>query len=133
MAKELQNHDSQGQARVDALAIVRQSNQNAVRLGATIAKKEKIDGIPVVIKDTKELVYDEKTGEQKFYPDRWSITLEFNGGSLETEVSKDLFNSLQVGARYSAQGRIGFVKLYGKEQLLPVFDNFVFLYGNEDI
>ncbi len=128
----LENFDTQSQFKNEAMLILKQANQNGVRLGATVVKKDKIDGKPVIDKTTNTQAFDTTSGELKFYADKFYVTLEFNGGTLKSEVSKELYAPLEIGGRYSCSGRIASVNVFGEAHLLPVFSSFTYLYGNED-
>lgn len=130
--EEIKNYDTHSEVKSEAMLILRQANQNGVRLGATVVKKDKTDGKPVIDRATNSPVIDTNTGEVKTYADKFYIILEFNGGTLKTEISKENYNSLELGARYSCSGRIAPVNVFGDTHLLPVFDSFTYLYGNED-
>lgn len=129
---KLINYDTHTEVKNEAMQILRQANQNGVRLGATVVKKDKVDGKPVIDKTTNSPIIDTNTGEIKTYADKYYVTLEFNGGTLKSEVSKELYSPLELGGRYSCSGRIASVNVFGEAHLLPVFSSFTYLYGNED-
>jgi hypothetical protein len=133
MAKtELENYDTQSKVKNEAMLILKQANQNGVRLGATVVDKNIVDGKTIIDKATNSASIDPKTGETRRYADKYYATLEFNGGTLKSEISKELYEPLEIGGRYSCSGRIASVNVFGEAHLLPVFGSFTYLYGNED-
>jgi hypothetical protein len=128
---KIDNHDIQGKQNSDALAIMKQSDQNAVRLGVTIADKRIQMGSDKRDKEGNPLI-DHNTGEPMKFPDTFYVTVAFNGGSIETKVSQEQYENLIDGARYNARGRFLPVKSYGKVETMPVFNQFVFLYAADE-
>jgi tyrosine-protein phosphatase YwqE len=133
MANEtIVNYDTHANVKNEAMLILKQANQNGVRLGATVVDKIIVDGKPIVDKSTGAQSIDPKTGELRTYADKYYVVIEFNGGTLKTEITKELYAPLEIGARYSCSGRIASVNVFGEAHLLPVFSSFTYLYGNED-
>jgi hypothetical protein len=121
----LQNHEPQ----IDPIKMMQQSDQNAVRMGVTVVKKDIIEGSEK--KKDGQLVTD-KDGVVQRYPDTYQLEVTFNGGTIKTKVSKELFDSVKEGARYSGRGRIAEVRNFGDTYMSVVFSEFHYLYGNEE-
>jgi hypothetical protein len=122
----LQNHEPQ----IDPIKMMQQSDQNAVRLGATLMKKEFKEGSEM-IKDG-QIVVDPNTGEPRKFSDTYYLELGFTGGSIRTKVSKELFDTVKEGVRYSCRGRIGEVRDFKNIYQGAIFTEFHYLYGNEE-
>ena len=59
------------------------------------------------------------------YPDKYFVTLSYDGGSLETEIkSKDIFDTFETNKRYFCEGYLGFQKIFGVDTLMPIFTKF---------
>ena len=100
-----------------------QREANTVVLGAKIVDKRTNQGQPVI---------DKASGQQKVvngvpqcYPDKYFVTLSYDGGSLETEIKKqEVYESFETNKRYYCEGYLGFQKLFGVDTLMPIFTRF---------
>jgi len=125
----LDNHDTQPQVRNDAVLLMQQSNKNEVKLGASCAAKRIHEGSPIIDKETKQQKVDINTQQPLFYANKYYSTLTFDGGEIETEITKEQYeNVLQEGGRFSCVGRLAPVKVFGQTQIMPVFYSFTRLY-----
>ena len=125
----LENHDTQPQVRNDAVLLMQQSNKNEVKLGASCASKRIHEGSPIIDKETKQQKVDINTHQPLFYANKYYTTLTFDGGEIETEITKEQYeNVLQEGGRFSCVGRLAPVKVFGQTQIMPVFYSFTRLY-----
>lgn len=125
---ELVDHDPRGAARNEAILLMKQSNKNEIVTGATCADKRVHEGSPMMDKETKQPKIDLNTGEVMRYSDKHYVTLTFDGGQIETEVTRDQYNLLSHGKRYVCYGRLAPVRVFGQEQILPVYYSFTELY-----
>ena len=128
---ELENHDSVANARSEAVLLMKQSNQNEIKLGATCTVKKINEGSAIMDKTVTPNVQkiDLNTGEPMFYKDKYFITLTFDGGEVETEVTREQYDDvLQEGGRYLCNGRLSPVKNFGQTVIAPVFYAFTRLY-----
>jgi len=125
----LENHDQQPSGRNDAVLLMQQSNRNEVMLGASCAAKRIHEGSAIIDKETKQQKVDINTQQPLFYANKYYTTLTFDGGEIETEVTKEQFEDvLQEGGRFSCVGRLAPVKVFGQTQIMPVFYSFTRLY-----
>jgi len=125
---ELVNHDPQPAQRVDAITLMRQSNENTVKIGATCADVRVHKGSAIIDKETKKQKINIQTQEPMFYADKFYATLTFDGGQIETEITKDQKDLLQIGSRYLCIGRLSPVRVFGQDTIAPVFYSFTMLY-----
>ena len=126
--KGLNDHDPKGSAREEMVLLMQQSNKNVVDMGATCADRRIHAGSPMIDKESKQHKINPQTNEPMFYADKYYVTLTFDGGSIETEVEKGQYDLLIVGKRYSCYGRLAPVRVFGNEQIMPVFHAFTELY-----
>ncbi|BFU77171.1 hypothetical protein ALC152_03860 [Arcobacter sp. 15-2] len=127
--QSLENHDHQPSVRNEAVLLMQQSNKNEVMLGASCASKRVHEGSPIIDKETKQQKVDINTQQPLFYANKYYTTLTFDGGEIETEVTKEQYeNVLQEGGRFSCVGRLSPVKVFGQTQIMPVFYSFTRLY-----
>lgn len=100
-----------------------QRESNKIELGAKVVELRTNQGQPVI---------DKASGQQKVvngipqnYPDKYFVTLSYDGGSLETEIkSKDVYDSFEANKRYFCQGYLGFQKVFGVDTLMPIFTTY---------
>jgi hypothetical protein len=105
------------------------SQQNAIRIGVVVSSKRVHKGSERM-KDGKVLT--NQNGEPLRYPDSFYATVDFMGGTLETKLEEELYRKVIEGCTYSARGRLKNVSNFGETSLQPVFNDFVYLFGNED-
>jgi hypothetical protein len=126
--QELQNHDPQPQQRVDAVTLMRQSNENTIKTGATCADVRTHEGAEIIDKQTNKPKINSQTGEVMTYADKYYATLTFDGGQIETEITREQKDLLEIGSRYSCTGRLAPVRVFGQEVIAPVYYAFTKLY-----
>lgn len=124
----LENHDPQASARTEAVILMQQSNENTVKMGATCADKRIHQGSAIIDKDTRQQKVNPQTNQPMFYANKYYAVLTFDGGQIETEITEEQHSLLSIGGRYSCYGRLAPVKVYGNEQIMPVFHSFTRLY-----
>lgn len=95
-------------------------NANEIRLSAKIVNKTVINGKERLDKATGVPLVDE-FGQPRCYPNRYIVTLSFQGGSLEYGCDENMYNDLDLNSTYLFKGRLGFVKEYGVEKFSPIF------------
>ena len=126
------NHDPQPTQRVDAVTLMRQSNENTIKMGATCADIKVREGGPMLDRETKQQKINPQTNEPLFYSDKFYATLTFDGGQIDSEITKEQKDLLEIGSRYSCSGRLSKVKIFvngGMAELdLPVYYEFTKLY-----
>ncbi len=125
---ELINHDPQPEQRIDAVTLMRQSNENTIKMGATCADVRVHEGSPIIDKESKQQKINVQTGEPMFYANKFYATLTFDGGQLETEITREQKELLNIGSRYLCIGRLSPVRVFGQEVIAPVFYSFTMLY-----
>lgn len=87
-------------------------NSNSVKISGTIREKYVSDSKPKIDKKTNEhIVVD---GVPQFWEPFRSLTISFDGGEMQINVDKDMFDSSIVGKRYLFEGVKGMI--YGKVQ-----------------
>jgi len=100
-----------------------QRESNKVELGAKVVELRTNQGQPVIDKSSAQQKV--VNGIPQNYPDKYFVTLSYDGGSLETEVkSKDVYDSFEVNKRYFCKGYLGFQKVFGVDTLMPIFTNY---------
>lgn len=95
-------------------------NANEIRLSSKIVNKTVINGKERTDKATGLPIVDE-FGQVRCYPNRYIVTLSFQGGSLEYGCDENMYKELDLNSTYLFKGRIGFIKEYGKEVTSPIF------------
>lgn len=95
-------------------------NANEIRLSSKIVNKTVINGKERTDKATGLPIVDE-FGQVRCYPNRYIVTLSFQGGSLEYGCDENMYNELDLNSTYLFKGRIGFIKEYGKDVTSPIF------------
>jgi len=98
-------------------------NANVVTLSAKIRDKEVRKGNEIVNKKTGIPEVDEH-GQPKRYADTFSVTLLFQGGSLEYKCREEMYEELELNSTYQFQGYIGAVKEFGKDVVSPIFQSY---------
>lgn len=101
---------------------LKQREKNSVEVAGNVTELIQIDGKPIIDKETKQ--QKEIAGELAFYPNKYTLKLTFDGGELETPITKEWFSSLTLGDRYLAIGRLARVTEFGNILIKPVFSNF---------
>jgi hypothetical protein len=104
------------------LLILKQREKNSVEVAGNVTELIQIDGKPIIDKETKQ--QKEIGGELAFYPNKYTLKLTFDGGELETPITKEWFESLILGERYLAIGRLARVTEFGNILIKPVFSHF---------
>lgn len=102
---------------------LKQREENLISLGCTIVDLIQIDGKPIMDKESGK--QKEVNGEPAFYPNKYTCKISFNGGELETPISKKEFEALIRQERYLAKGRLGEVKEFGTSTIKPIFSDFI--------
>jgi hypothetical protein len=125
--EQLQNHEKS----LSPIEIQQLSQQNAIRLGVVVSDKRVIQGGDKKDKDGN-LMVDNNTGEPLRYPDTYKVSLSFMGGELENDITHEQYQQLKINCTYSARGRLAPVKVFGKVEILPVFNQFVLLIDEPD-
>lgn len=97
-------------------------NSNEMTLSARVIAKDVIKGKEIVDKKTGIPVTDE-FGQTRHYSDRFSITLVFQGGSLDYACTSDMYMALDLNSTYKFSGYLGFVKEFGKDVVSPIFQS----------
>lgn len=101
-----------------------QRDCNKVDIGAVVAKLEKINGKPILDKETKQPRLD-NDGVPQCYPDKFKVTLQFLGGELVTDISAHEYSEiLKVGHRFYCQGYMGLVKDFNVSTMKPIFTSY---------
>lgn len=96
---------------------------NKVELGARVVDTRVNQGQPVIDKASAQQKI--VNGVPQCYPDKYFVTLSYDGGSLETEIkSQDVFESFEINKRYFCEGYLGFQKIFGVDTLMPIFTKF---------
>lgn len=100
-----------------------QREANKVELGAKVVDTRVNQGAPVIDKTSAQQKV--VNGVPQCYPDKYFVTLSYDGGSLETEIkSKDIFDTFETNKRYFCEGYLGFQKIFGVDTLMPIFTKF---------
>ena len=102
---------------------LKQREENLISLGSTVVELIQIDGKPIMDKESGK--QKEVNGELAFYPNKYAVKISFNGGEIETPINKNIFDSLELGQRYLAKGRLGEVKEFGNTLMKPIFSQFI--------
>lgn len=102
---------------------LKQREENIISVGCTVVDLIKIDGKPIIDKESGK--QKELNGEPAFYPNKHSVKISFNGGEIDTPISKDIFESLELNQRYLAKGRLGEVKEFGTSSIKPIISQFI--------
>lgn len=100
-----------------------QRETNKVSIGARVVDLKILEGKPVIDKVTNQqkLV----NGVPQNYQDKYYVTLQFLGSSLETEVKSRLaYDFFELHKTYFCEGYLGEVKKFGDSQLEPIFTTF---------
>ena len=100
-----------------------QRETNKVSIGARVVDLKILEGKPVIDKVTNQqkLV----NGVPQNYQDKYYVTLQFLGSSLETEVkTRQVYDSFELHKTYFCEGYLGEVKKFGDSQLEPIFTTF---------
>lgn len=95
-------------------------NANEIKLSSKIVNKTVINGKERTDKTTGAPLVDD-FGQPLRYPNRYIVTLSFQGGSLEYGCDENMYNELDLNSTYLFKGRIGFIKEFGKEITSPIF------------
>lgn len=100
-----------------------QRETNKVVIGARIQELILREGSPIVDKDTKQQKVSPE-GVALCYPNKHFVKLEAMGVSIETEISKENFETLEEHRTYLCEGHIGLVKKFGSDFIEPIFRRF---------
>lgn len=100
-----------------------QRESNYIKLGARVVLKESRLGAPKMDKDKLKQLTD-GDGVALCYPTKYSVTLQFFGGELKTEVSQDKYDLLQETKTYFCEGYLGLVKDFGQETMKPIITKY---------
>jgi len=126
--QELVNHDTSSVLTEEKfIQMMEQREANTIRLGAKIASKEIVEGGEKKDKDGNPII--DGNGIVQRYPSTYYVDLTFDGGSIRTSVQSALFSTLEENKRYLCIGRLGNVRVFGKEQIMPIFTEFTKLMG----
>lgn len=98
-------------------------NANQITLSAKIRNKEIKKGNEILDKQTKVPVVDEN-GDVKRYADTYTVTLLFQGGSLDYKCKEDMYEELELNSTYQFKGYLGVVKEFGKDMISPIFQSY---------
>ena len=82
-----------------------------------ISKREQLGGIKYQIIDGKksDVPLVDEMGEVLRYPSKFFVTGTGSGFTYEADLTKEIYDALEVGYSYILKGRIANVKRYGEE------------------
>lgn len=127
MAKELTQEELIAQAVAQANKQFElkqaQREENSLSIGAKVIAKRVQEGSPIIDKATQS----QKIGADGIpacYPDKFHVTLQFMGCSIEKEVRKEQYEVLEEMKTYSCKGYVGEVKKFGNSFIEPIFTTF---------
>ncbi len=98
-------------------------NANTIILSSKIRNKEVRKGNEIVNKQTGIPEVDEH-GQPKRYADTFTVTLLFQGGSLEYKCKEEMYEELELNSTYQFKGYMGAVKEFGKDVISPIFQSY---------
>lgn len=100
-----------------------QRETNKVVIGARVQELILKEGSPIIDKETKQQKIG-PDGVALCYPNKHFVKLEAMGVSIETEISKVNFETLEEHKTYLCEGHIGLVKKFGNDFIEPIFRHF---------
>ncbi len=121
---ELNNHDVVAVAKEQAKKMMKQFTQNDLIIGSTLVDIKTNVGKEMIDKTTSQPIIDTTTGQVRCFPDSHYATFNFEGGSIETQLTQEQKENLIVGHKYLCKGRFGMVKRFGNTETLPIFHSF---------
>lgn len=101
----------------------KRATSNSISLGVTVIDLESKEGAEILDRTTKIPLVD-NWGNPRRYPDKYYASFSFNGGTLKQEVKQAQYNSLSIGSKFFATGRLGEVSSFGDTHIAPIFTEF---------
>ena len=101
----------------------KRATSNSISLGVTVIDLESKEGAEILDRTTKAPLFD-NYGNPRRYPNKHYATFSFNGGTLKQEVKQVQYNSLSIGSKFFATGRLGEVSSFGDTVIAPIFTEF---------
>ncbi|MGE4444839.1 MAG: hypothetical protein AB7E37_07730 [Candidatus Altimarinota bacterium] len=125
---ELQQIDPTETQKSEIALYMKKARSNKLTLGADLVEVTENVGKEIVDKETKRVKTDEE-GEPLRYKSKYYAKFDFMGGQIETEIKEADFKSLSnnIGMPYYLEGRMSVVKIFGEENIAPVFSKFELL------
>ena len=119
--EQIQQAIEKNNAKMDA--VQKQREANLLQIGARVAKKDLFPGKPIIDKVSNQQVVDQE-GNPKCYADKYSVTLQFLGGEITTDIDFNIYERLVPGTTYFCVGYMGEVNDFGKKTLKPIFTEY---------
>lgn len=108
--EEVMDFDGQVNQKEDFKSYLKKLNSNDVRLGGEVVKTELIKGNAVIKDGVPALDPD---GNQRYYKDRFQVTIAYKGGEATFPIDERLFDTLLPNENYLFVGRVGEVSTFG--------------------
>ena len=108
--EEVIDYDAQFNKKEDFKAYFKKLNANEVKLGGEVISTELIKGNPVM-KDGVPVL--DNNGNQRFYKDKYQVTIAYRGGEATFPIDEKLFDTLLPNENYHFIGRVGEVSTFG--------------------
>lgn len=108
--EEVIDFDKQVEKKDDFKAYLKKLNANEVKLGGEVINTELIKG-NAVMKDGVPVM--DNLGNQRFYKDKYQVTIAYKGGEATFPIDEKLFDTLLPNENYLFVGRVGEVSTFG--------------------